>query len=76
MPGTGAGTVVPVSSRIIKGRRAFLLQSRVKFYTDSGKKVWEGCGKVGKGLEGAKSHDRVLRKRHFSRPPSSGVSPL
>ena len=38
-------------------RRAFLLQSCVKFYTDSEEKVWEGCGKMSKGLEGPKSHD-------------------
>ena len=28
-----------------------------KFYTDSAEKVWEGCGKMGKRLEGPKSHD-------------------
>ena len=32
--------------------RAFHLQSCVKLYTDSGEKVWEGCGETGKGLEG------------------------
>ena len=36
----------------------FLLQSCVKLYTDSGEKVWEGCCKMGKGLEGPNSHDR------------------
>ena len=36
---------------------ASLLQSCVKFYADSEEKVWEGCGKMGKGREGAKSHD-------------------
>ena len=35
------------------------LQSRVRFYTDSREKVWEGCGRMGKGLEGPKSHDRT-----------------
>ena len=48
-------------SCIIKSRRAFPLRSCVKFYTDSGEKVWEGCGKMGKGLEGAKSHDTTIR---------------
>ena len=38
--------------------RAFLLQSCAKSYIDSGEKVWEACGEMGKGLEGPKSHDR------------------
>ena len=43
--------------------RAFLLQSCVKFYTDSEEKVWEGCDKMSKGLEGPKSHDIPLVDR-------------
>ena len=29
-----------------------------EIHTYSGGRVWEGCGKMGKGLEGLKSHDR------------------
>ena len=40
----------------------------LKFYTDSGEKVWEGCSIMGKGLEGAKSHDSrpAMTQRHCS----------
>ena len=55
---------------VCKNRRAFLLQSCVKFYTDSGEKVWEGCGKMGKGLEVAKSYDSVQQRAPFSASPS------
>ena len=41
------------------GRCNACLQSCVKSYTYSGEKVWEGCGKMGKGLEGPKSHDMI-----------------
>ena len=34
-----------------------LCRSCVKFSTNSGEKVWKVCGKMGKGLEGPKSHD-------------------
>ena len=37
-------------SCITKSCRAFLRHSRAKFCTDSGEKVWEGCGKTGKVL--------------------------
>ena len=41
--------------------KAFLLQSCVNFYTDSGAKVWESCGEMGKGLEGPqKGHPSAL----------------
>ena len=47
-------------------RRAFLLQSRAKSYTDSAEKVWTGCDKMGEGLEGPKSHET---------PPALPASP-
>ena len=34
-----------------------------KFYTDSEERVWEGCDKMSKGLEGPKSHDIPLVDR-------------
>ena len=38
--------------------RAFLPSNVCEtFYTESGEKVWEGCGTTGKGLEGPKSDD-------------------
>ena len=33
--------------------------SCIAFYTDSEEKVWEGCDKMSKGLEGPKSHDTL-----------------
>ena len=48
-------------------RRLFLRQSCVKFDTDHGEEVWEGCGKMGKGLEGPKS------QRHQCQPADGGV---
>ena len=40
---------------------AFLPQSCVNLHTDSGEKVRGGCGKMGKRLEGPKSHDNQPR---------------
>ena len=40
-------------------QRSLAVRARccVKFDTDYGEKVWDGCGEVSKGLEGPKSHD-------------------
>ena len=47
--------------------KAFLLQSCVQFYTDSGEKVWEGCGKIGKGPRGPQVPRQNTSARQASR---------
>ena len=47
-----AGSPTCGNSLGVKNRRSFLPLSCVQFHTDSREKVWEGCGKMGKGLEG------------------------
>ena len=62
-PPVPAGKGVCGTTRSCRQRRGGQVSQRFsckvafKFYTNSGEKVWEGCGKMSKGLEGPKSHD-------------------